>query len=89
MIYIKETFPDDERVDISVDGFLDRESIPILKRVCTRHLEGKRSVMLNLRGIVNMSRDGRDFLLEIQNKVIFLDLPEFIEFMMLKRKGSI
>lgn len=78
MIHIKETFPNDQLVMILVDGTLDRESMSILKDVCQYHLETNRKVMLNLKGLIHISREGRDFLQEIQNTVQFIEPPYFL-----------
>jgi hypothetical protein len=73
MIYIKETFPDAHSVAIWVDGILDTESIPVLKTVCERHLEGKKRVLLHLEKLLLISREAKDFLRDIKNKVIISD----------------
>ena len=66
MIYIKETFPDDQSVEILVDGMIDCETIPTLDEVCKRNFKAGKRVLLNLQGIIHISREGKDFLQEIQ-----------------------
>jgi len=79
MIYIKEMFHDERWVSIRVDGILDAESVKILKDVCDGHLEGEKKVQLHLESLLHISREGRDFLKEIQNKVLIVEPPQFIK----------
>lgn len=78
MIYIKELVDQSDSVTIRVDGILNRQSIPILKNVCQDHLNTGKEVILQLDGLMHISREGRDFLQDIKNKVIMLELPEFL-----------
>jgi hypothetical protein len=73
MVYVKETFPDDQSVVIWIDGILDGESIPILKNVCEAHGKSKRRVLLNLEGLVHISREGKDFLEEVRGKGVQME----------------
>ena len=72
MIYIKETLSDNNLVKISVDGFLDNESIPVLKAVCERYLNEEKRVQVHLGGLIHASREGRNFLKEMEKKVFFV-----------------
>ncbi len=78
-IHIKEIYPDGQSVAILADGSLDHETIPILLEVCKRHWEAQRKVELHLEGLIRLSREGMDFLQEIQNKVTFVNPPNFIK----------
>lgn len=77
MIYIKESFTSCNSVEVKVDGILDSQSIPILKNVCEVHLNADKRVLLQLAGLTHISREGRDFLHEIRNKVIMANIPQF------------
>jgi hypothetical protein len=79
MIHIRETLPDGHFVTIWVDGILDDESIPILKNVCDRHLQRQRKILLQLGGLLHISRGGMAFLQEIQKKIILIDPPQFLK----------
>lgn len=79
VIYIKETPYDDRSMDIRVDGILDSESMPILEKVCERHWEAEKKVLLHLGGLLHISREGRNFLKKIQDKVDILEPPKFIK----------
>ena len=79
MVFIKELFPSESAVIIKVDGMLDQESIPLLKNVCDYHVDWGKKIMLNLEGLINISREGREFLNEGRDKYTFLNLPPFIK----------
>ena len=68
MIYIKESFLDDYSIVIQADGTLDSDSIPILKRVCERNLVPGRKVFLKLKDLICVSKEGKDFLKEMEEK---------------------
>ena len=78
VIYIKETFHNNNLVVILVDGILDEESIQILKEVCYRHFQGGNKIELNLEGLIHISREGKDFLRDIWDKVSFVRYPDSI-----------
>ncbi len=79
LIYIDEEFNEDHAVAIQVDGELDVDSIPLLQDVCERHLKNKLYVTLNLKGLLNISREGRDYLEKIRNKVTITNPPLFLD----------
>jgi len=73
MIYIKETFPQENDVEISPEGILDSESIQILRDVCDGHLQWGKKILLNLQGLIHISREGRDFLRDMaRNNLIII-----------------
>jgi ABC-type transporter Mla MlaB component len=79
MIRIRETFPEVNATAIGVDGRLDRESLPILKTVCLRHLKKKRKITLHLEGLSHIDKEARGFLKEIQEELTLEGLPEFLK----------
>ena len=79
MIHIKEIFPDENSVAIMVDGILDRESIDLLERLCLNHNKAGRSVSLHLKDLLHISRAGMEFLQQIRNMVVLVDIPKFIK----------
>jgi len=79
MIYIKETFPNDNIAVIQVDGILDEDSLLILEEVCHRHLGKKKRVELDLHGLIHVSREGRNFLQEVENEGIIVNLPQLLK----------
>ena len=73
MIYIKEAFPHENEVVIIAEGFLDYQSVQILKDVCEPHLQGRKRIVLELSGLIHVSREGREFLRELaKNSLIVL-----------------
>jgi len=79
MIHIKEDFLDKDTIAIVVDGVLDQATIPILGGVCDRHLQKERKVLLNLEGVVHITREGRRFLHGMREKLNIANLPEFVK----------
>lgn len=77
-IHVREVFEDDVSVVIRIDGILDAESIPIVEEVCHRHLGLGRRVLLGVEGLLHISRDGREFLRQIQDQVIIENAPQFV-----------
>jgi hypothetical protein len=78
MIYVKEKFTNENTIGIWVEGILDLDSIPILEDVCTFHLENHKSIMMHLGGLLHVTREGKDFLQEIQTKVSVVDPPLYM-----------
>ncbi len=74
MVYIKEKLLKNNLVKVKVDGFLDYESIPVLDKVCQRHLRENRRVQLFLRDL-HVSWEGREFLKRLGDKFILVDPP--------------
>lgn len=79
MIYIKEVDAQKNFATIEVDGILDDEAIPILEKVCKHHQAYGKSVTLNMRGIIHVSREGRRYLQDIRDDVFITHLPDFIK----------
>ena len=79
MIYIREEFCDSHSVVILVDGILDSSAVPTLKTLCERHLEKNKKVVLCLEGLIRVSREGGQFLQEIQQKVTIVDPSRLTE----------
>ena len=80
MIYVKEKFINENTIGIWADGILDLESVPILKNVCIHHLQNKKNIMMYLGGLLHVTREGKDFLQEIQKKVSVVDPPQYMSF---------
>jgi len=79
MIYIKEANPKKNITIIEVDGILDDETIPVLKRVCEHHLGSGKSVEIDLGGITHITREGRRYVQKIQGEVSIAHLPDFVK----------
>ena len=79
MIHIKENVMDKRTVTIEVAGVLDQGAISVLESVCERHLTGEKSVLLDLEGLVHITREGIGFLHGIHQRVNIKNLPEFVK----------
>ncbi len=80
LIYIKEIFSNQHSAGIRVDGFLDSQSLPILKDFCDKYFKGNKQIHLHLGGLRHISREGMEYLQEMRKKVIYVEPPEFIRF---------
>jgi len=80
MLCIKENLTD-QQVIISVEGKIDRDSLPTLKEVCSRHLESKKAlaVVIQFHDMQGISIDAVKYLKHLKKKVSFLDLPDYLE----------
>ena len=78
MIYIKEINSNDRLITIQVDGTLDSNSISILKSAYERHSKGKQKIELDLRELLHVSREGRDFLKKIQQEGVRIEYPQLV-----------
>ena len=72
MILIKEKELEDLSIEVRAEGNLDGRSVPVLKEVCETYLEDGRRVLVNLEGLFHISREGRDFLNGIKEKVLIV-----------------
>jgi hypothetical protein len=78
MLRIDENILEQDVVAIKVDGVLDQDAILILKNVCDRYLKEKKNVFLNLEGLVHISREGRNFIRDLQPNVNIENIPKFM-----------
>ncbi len=77
MIYIKEFIPDKNSVAIRPEGILDHTALPILESVLKKHIKGGKKILMDLGGLVHVSREAKDFLQELQGSIIFISSMEF------------
>ncbi len=66
-------------VVVVVDGTIDRNSLPILQKVCEKHFKQKKKIVISLQGLVHIDFEGRKHLMTIKDKVRFDGLPEFLK----------
>ena len=57
---------------------MDDASIPILNNVFLFHSKKEKRIFINLDNLINICREGIDFLQEIQSRVEFINPPPFI-----------
>lgn len=79
MIHVKESLLDENTVTLNVSGVLDAETVQILRTVCNRHLDKGRNVLVNLEAAAHITREGREFIQEIRDKVGIVHVPEFMK----------
>ena len=79
MIHIEETILDENTIAIKLGGILDQSTIPVIKHVCDGYLEGHRTIHLDLEKLIHITREGRNFLNGIKQKVHLMHLPEFMQ----------
>lgn len=86
MIHIEESFIEPDTVAITIEGKLDRISLPILREVCQRHLDASRrkSIVLEIKSLSGISLEGKQYLKGIQNRVCLRNLPEFLKMELLQ-----
>lgn len=81
VIRIEEIIRTDGSVEIKVDGVLNRKSLNLLDRVCRLYLSKERNIVLNLEGMIHITREGRNYLMGIKNFVSFTENPCFLKFL--------
>ncbi|MFH2131753.1 MAG: hypothetical protein ABIK68_15370 [bacterium] len=80
MIHIEESYPHPAAVVIQIDGKLDRHTIPTLHEVYRRHFESQppREITIEICRLDSISIEGKEYLREIQDRVRFSNIPEFL-----------
>ena len=81
MIHIEESYPHPETVVIKVDGKIDRHTIPTLQEVCQRHFDAipALEITFEILRLDSISLEGKNYLREIQDRVSFRNIPEFLK----------
>jgi hypothetical protein len=79
VIHVKENILNENRVLLDVSGVLDSGAVPILSNLCDRHLDLGRTVVLDLEAVVHITREGRQYIQGIEQRVIINNLPEFMK----------
>ena len=81
MIRIEESFTGPEAVTITIEGKLDRYSLPTLQAVYRGHLEAPEhpKIAIDTRELNSISIEGKNYFRKIQDTVTFVNLPEFLK----------
>ena len=79
MIHIEETILDQNTIAIKLGGVLDQHAIPVIQGVCNRYIESHHAIHLDLKGLIHITREGRDYLNGIRQNVNLIHLPEFMQ----------
>ncbi len=80
MLRINVTFPDELSVEICLDGKLDRKALSTVKETCRHHLAAKPSlrIKLTLSNLTGICLEAKDYLREIQDRIEFDGLSDFL-----------
>ena len=78
MIHINEMASGWNTVILGVDGVLDQGTVPVLEEVCYRYLKEEKEIVLDLEGLRYITREGRKFVQEIEDRVGIVNAPEFV-----------
>ena len=78
-MHIKEIAAQNQSVLLLVDGSLDAETILVLSEVCKRHWDQNHEIQIDLEGLIRISREGMDYLQEIQGKTLLIHSPKFVK----------
>ena len=80
MIRIEESFCGPEAVTITIEGKLDRYSLPTLQEVYAGHLEAPEQpkIAIDTGELNSISIEGKNYFRKIQGRVTFVNLPEFL-----------
>lgn len=79
MIYLTDSYPDKRSVVIKLEGMLDSESLPVVEDAYRKNLKSGKKITIDLESVSSIDRDGRNFLVQIQNEVQYVGLPPYIQ----------
>ena len=81
MIRIEESFVEPKAVTITIEGKLDRYSLPTLQEVYRGHVESPEQprIAIDAQELNSISLEGKNYFRKIQDSVTFLNLPEFLK----------
>lgn len=79
MIYIREHFVDDRTIVMKVDGVLDQDASDVLSETCRNRLRTRYNIILNLEGLVHITREGRNFLDQVADVISVKNIPDFVK----------
>ncbi|MGD9240905.1 MAG: hypothetical protein PVG69_12820 [Desulfobacterales bacterium] len=79
MIHIEETILGPNTISIKLEGVLDQRAIPVIQGVFDPYLKSHRAIQLDLEGLIHITREGRNFLNGIKQKISLTHLPDFMQ----------
>ena len=62
-----------------MEGRLDRDALPALRKVCLHHLKEELTIHLDVSGIYYLGKDGRDFLLSLKGKIKLIGMNQYLK----------
>jgi hypothetical protein len=78
MIHVKEKSMGKDSIALEVSGVLDEQAVPVLEDLCRERLGQGKGILVDLKAVVHITREGREFIRGIQRKVTLSHLPEFM-----------
>ena len=87
MIHIEENILGPNTIIIKLEGVLDQSAIPVIQGVFDQYLESHQAIQLDLEGLIHITREGRNFLNGIKQKISLTHLPEFMQLDNRPRRG--
>jgi len=79
MIHVREIILGEDTMEVRAEGVLDERALPVLEEVCRRHLRARKRVLLDLSGIIHVTREGRSFLKGVRKPLFITALPEMLK----------
>lgn len=79
MFLIKETAKENNTVEIRVDGILDSEALPTFKKVCEFHWQQEKMIILDLKGILQISEECRFYLEKASKRIMHIEYPKLMK----------
>ncbi|MFH0731287.1 MAG: hypothetical protein V2B19_33695 [Pseudomonadota bacterium] len=78
MIHIKEISNGNGSTTIRIEGGLDSDTIPVLEKSLQRHHKKRRKIYLDIEEAFPITREGREFLMRVREKVMLINIPSFV-----------
>lgn len=79
MLRIDTIQTDANTTTLQLEGRVDRQSLAVLAGTCENILQKEETVVLNMKGIDHISKEGRDYLQTIKSQVRFVNLSEYLK----------
>ena len=79
MIRLEEAMLDKGSVAIMLIGTLDQAAIPAIKKVYDEYQKQDYTIHLDLKKLVYITREGRNFLNSIKKKAKLKNIPDFMQ----------
>jgi hypothetical protein len=76
MLRIRESCRNQEKVCVCVDGRLGDRDLGHFRDILGKYLDLKRCVFVNLPHLTQVGREGKQYLQEMRDQIIMVDLPE-------------
>jgi hypothetical protein len=89
MFRILESYLDQETVLIWVEGRLRDRDLGSLREILQKYLDLKIRVQVNLTHLTQIGWEGKQFLKKISDRIVLVDLPDYLKSEILNKKAAI